>query len=105
MAAPKPDKQRLPKKEAETFKNIVKFYETKQYKKGLKAADLVLKKHPSTASLAIRIGVALLDRKTEAYDHVKKGPRADMRSHVCWHVYGLLYKPIGTTNRRCSKKP
>ena len=41
MAAPKPDKQRLPKKEAETFKNIVKFYETKQYKKGLKAADLV----------------------------------------------------------------
>ena len=30
MAAPKPDKQRLPKKEAETFKNIVKFYETKR---------------------------------------------------------------------------
>ena len=42
----KPDKQRLPKKEAETFKNIVKFYETKQYKKGLKAADTVLKKFP-----------------------------------------------------------
>ena len=45
-ALAKPDKQRLPKKEAETFKNIVKFYETKQYKKGLKAADTVLKKFP-----------------------------------------------------------
>ena len=94
MAVAKPDKQRLPKKEAETFKNIVKFYETKQYKKGLKAADLVLKKHPEHGETLAMKGLVLncLDRKTEAYDHVKKGLRADMRSHVCWHVYGLLYR-------------
>ena len=93
-ALAKPDKQRLPKKEAETFKNIVKFYETKQYKKGLKAADLVLKKHPEHGETLAMKGLVLncLDRKTEAYDHVKKGLRADMRSHVCWHVYGLLYR-------------
>ena len=93
-ALAKPDKQRLPKKEAETFKNIVKFYETKQYKKGLKAADLVLKKHPEHGETLAMKGLVLncLDRKAEAYDHVKKGLRADMRSHVCWHVYGLLYR-------------
>ncbi|KAH8095847.1 hypothetical protein JL720_3179 [Aureococcus anophagefferens] len=33
-----------------------------------------------------------LERKEEAYDYVKKGLKADMRSHVCWHVYGLLYR-------------
>lgn len=29
-----------------------------------------------------------LDRKEEAYDLVKRGVKADLRSHVCWHVYG-----------------
>ncbi|KAF3522933.1 hypothetical protein F2Q69_00051932 [Brassica cretica] len=37
----------LPTKEANLFKLIVKSYETKQYKKGLKAADAILKKFPS----------------------------------------------------------
>ena len=36
----------LPPKESALFKSIVKHYETKQYKKGLKAADTVLKKFP-----------------------------------------------------------
>lgn len=36
----------LPAKETTLFKSIVKHYETKQYKKGLKAADTVLKKFP-----------------------------------------------------------
>jgi len=31
-----------------------------------------------------------LGRKEEAYDHVRKGLRNDLKSHVCWHVYGLL---------------
>ena len=94
MAAPKPDKQRLPKKEAETFKNIVKFYETKQYKKGLKASDAVLRKFPNHGETLAMRGLVLncLERKEEAYDYVKKGLKADMRSHVCWHVYGLLYR-------------
>ncbi|KAJ1493477.1 hypothetical protein T484DRAFT_1610479 [Baffinella frigidus] len=38
--------QVLPQKEGTVFKTIVKFYETKQYKKGLKAADSILKKFP-----------------------------------------------------------
>jgi len=30
--------------------------------------------------------------KTPAYDLVKKGLKFGMTSHVCWHVYGLLYR-------------
>ncbi|KAF9408017.1 N-alpha-acetyltransferase 15, NatA auxiliary subunit [Podila epigama] len=33
-----------------------------------------------------------LDRKEEGYDLVKKGIRFDMKSHICWHVLGLLYR-------------
>ena len=36
----------LPSKEAAIFKSILKFYEHKQYKKGLKCADQILKKFP-----------------------------------------------------------
>eukprot|EP00658_Telonema_sp_P-2_P001362 TRINITY_DN1050_c0_g1_i5.p1 TRINITY_DN1050_c0_g1~~TRINITY_DN1050_c0_g1_i5.p1 ORF type:complete len:790 (-),score=238.19 TRINITY_DN1050_c0_g1_i5:374-2743(-) len=32
------------------------------------------------------------DRKEEAYELVKKGIMHNMMSHVCWHVYGLLYR-------------
>ena len=31
-----------------------------------------------------------LGRKEDAYEHVRKGLRNDLKSHVCWHVYGLL---------------
>ena len=40
------DSQILPSKEQGLFRQVVKYYETKQYKKALKAADQVLKKHP-----------------------------------------------------------
>lgn len=33
-----------------------------------------------------------LGRKEEAYDHVRRGLRNDLKSHVCWHVYGLLQR-------------
>jgi len=31
-------------------------------------------------------------QKEEAYDLVKRGVKNNLRSHVCWHVYGLLYR-------------
>ena len=40
------DNQLLPSKEQGLFRQVVKYYETKQYKKALKAADQVLKKFP-----------------------------------------------------------
>jgi len=31
-----------------------------------------------------------LNRKDEAYDLVKQGVKSNLRSHVCWHVYGYV---------------
>ena len=33
-----------------------------------------------------------MERKPEAYELVRKGIKCDMKSHVCWHVFGLLYR-------------
>ena len=37
----------LPQKKGGLFKNVVKFYKSKQYKKGLKNADMILKRFPN----------------------------------------------------------
>uniref|UniRef100_N1QQB2 NMDA receptor-regulated 1-like protein n=1 Tax=Aegilops tauschii TaxID=37682 RepID=N1QQB2_AEGTA len=50
----------LPAKEANLFKVIVKSYETKQYKKGLKAADSILKKFPEHGASSDRILLCLV---------------------------------------------
>ncbi|KAF9615560.1 hypothetical protein IFM89_024592 [Coptis chinensis] len=71
-----------------------KSYETKQYKKGLKAADAILKKFPDHGETLSMKGLTLncMDRKSEAYELVRRGLKNDLKSHVCWHVYGLLYR-------------
>jgi len=86
--------QQLPAKDQAVFRSIVKFYETKQYKKGIKAADSILKKHPDHGETLCMKGLTLsyLDKKEEAYDLVRKGLKNDLKSHVCWHVFGLLYR-------------
>ncbi|XP_069457331.1 N-alpha-acetyltransferase 16, NatA auxiliary subunit isoform X5 [Ovis canadensis] len=33
-----------------------------------------------------------LGKKEEAYEFVRKGLRNNVKSHVCWHVYGLLQR-------------
>jgi peptide alpha-N-acetyltransferase len=84
----------LPPKEANLFKVIVKSYEMKQYKKGLKAGDSILKKFPEHGETLSMKGLTLncMDRKSEAYELVRRGLKNDLKSHVCWHVYGLLYR-------------
>jgi len=86
--------QQLPAKDQAVFRSIVKFYETKQYKKGVKAADSILKKHPDHGETLCMKGLTLsyLDKKEEGYDLVRKGLKHDLKSHVCWHVFGLLYR-------------
>lgn len=92
-----PEHRKLPSKENSLFKSIARCYETKQYKKGLKAADAILKRFPEHGETLAMRGLILncLDRKEEAREHVRLGLRADLRSHVCWHVYGLLYRSEG----------
>jgi len=88
--------RQLPKKEADLFKAVVKFYECKQYKKGIKAADNILKKFPNHGETLCMKGLTLnfMNNKTksEAHEYVRKGLMHDMRSHVCWHVFGLLHR-------------
>ncbi|KAL8581006.1 N-alpha-acetyltransferase 15, NatA auxiliary subunit [Nucella lapillus] len=86
----------LPPKENALFKRILKCYEQKQYKNGLKFAKQILS-NPKFAdhgeTLAMK-GLTLncLGRKEEAYEYVRRGLRNDLKSHVCWHVYGLLQR-------------
>lgn len=88
--------QPLPPKENALFKRILKCYEQKQYKNGLKFAKQILS-NPKFAehgeTLAMK-GLTLncLGRKEEAYEYVRRGLRNDLKSHVCWHVYGLLQR-------------
>lgn len=87
-------KKELPAKENALFRQVVRCYENKQYKKGLKAADAVLKKFPNHGETLCMKGLivsyATPENKEEAYELVKHGLKYDVRSHVCWHVYGLL---------------
>ena len=157
-----PSSQPLPSKETALFRQVVKLYETKQYKKAIKSADQILKKFPDHGeTLAMKVGAAAeadtpppcacacqrwqsgckcllwevasglaarvdvsrlplwlcsrgsrvglrasvrvlllsvlqgltlnyMDKKEEAYDFVRRGLRADLKSHVCWHVYGWV---------------
>eukprot|EP00903_Cladosiphon_okamuranus_P008678 g8317.t1 len=89
-----PDNRKLPKREADLFKSILKLYERKDYKKGLKAAEAILKKFPTHGETLAMKGLTLnaMGKKEEAHDHVRRGLRQDLRSHVCWHVYGLLHR-------------
>ncbi|XP_043747774.1 N-alpha-acetyltransferase 16, NatA auxiliary subunit isoform X3 [Cervus elaphus] len=86
----------LPPKESNLFKRILKCYEQKQYKNGLKFCKMILS-NPKFAehgeTLAMK-GLTLncLGKKEEAYEFVRKGLRNDVKSHVCWHVYGLLQR-------------
>lgn len=84
----------LPKKEADLFRGVVKHYEMKQYKKAIKQADAVLKKFPKHGETLAMKGLTLnyMSKREEAHALVKEALAHDMRSHVCWHVYGLLYR-------------
>ena len=84
------DTQTLPSKEAGLFKTVVRGYETKQYKKGLKTAELILRKHPQHGETLSMKGLIYFntERTKEAYDLARQGLRCNVRSHVCWHVFG-----------------
>ncbi|KAI8994648.1 NMDA receptor-regulated protein 1-domain-containing protein [Pilobolus umbonatus] len=88
------NKRELPPKEAAVFRNLLKNYETRQYKKGLKLAEGILKKFPEHGETLALKGLFLnnLEKKEEGYEYVKKGLRQDLTSHICWHVYGLLHR-------------
>eukprot|EP00992_Anisonema_acinus_P015738 TRINITY_DN9868_c0_g1_i1.p1 TRINITY_DN9868_c0_g1~~TRINITY_DN9868_c0_g1_i1.p1 ORF type:complete len:733 (-),score=143.41 TRINITY_DN9868_c0_g1_i1:72-2270(-) len=91
----KEDDQNLPQKEKALFKQLVKQYENRQLKAALKTANTILKKFPDHGETISMKGLTLggMDgRKEEAYELVKLGLEKNAKSHVCWHVSGLLHR-------------
>lgn len=86
----------LPSKESGVFRHLVTYYETKQYKRGIKAADQILKKFPghgdTQAMKALILGSQ--GKQDEAFELCRAAIKNAMKSNVCWHVYGLLYRGI-----------
>ncbi|MBE3110741.1 MAG: tetratricopeptide repeat protein, partial [Acidobacteria bacterium] len=88
--------QPLASKEGALFRQVIRNYEDKQYKRGLKSADLILKKFPrhgDTMAMKALIMNAQ-NRGDEAFALAKDALTADMKSHICWHVYGLLWRSV-----------
>ncbi|KAI9756716.1 MAG: hypothetical protein M4579_003717 [Chaenotheca gracillima] len=86
--------QPLSSKEGSLFRQVIRNYESKQYKKGLKAADQILRKNPNHGDTLAMKALIINAQGTpeEAFKLAKIALQNDMKSHVCWHVYGLLYR-------------
>lgn len=86
--------QQLSTREGNLFRQVVRNYEEKQYKRGLKAAEQILKKNPKHAdTMAMKALILNAQGKTEeAFALGKEAVNVDFKSHICWHVYGLLYR-------------
>lgn len=84
----------LDRSHALQFKQLLQEYETKEYRKGIKTADSILQKYPDHGETMAMKGLILtnIDKKEEGWECVRKGLRKDLKSHICWHVYGLLYR-------------
>ena len=104
--------QPLGSKESSLFRQVVKNYESKQHKKGskaalanlyacllihctgLKAADQILRKSPNHGDTQAMKALILnaMSQSDDAFNLAKTALKNDMKSHVCWHVYGLLWR-------------
>ena len=61
---------------------------------GLKAADQILRKYPDHGD-TIAMKALIINSQgnsEEAFALAKVALKNSMKSHVCWHVYGLLYR-------------
>jgi hypothetical protein len=78
----------LPKKETDLFRSVVKHYECKQYKKGIKSADAILKKFPKHGETLCMKGLILncTGKREEAINMVKLGLMNDMRYVRAQHM-------------------
>ncbi|KAE8542640.1 hypothetical protein D1P53_001421 [Cryptococcus gattii VGV] len=99
-----PKHRQLPDKENKLFRELLTQYELKQYKKGLKVADTILKKFPNhgetLAIKALTLHSSLPDpptassvpKREEAEVMARLAVKKDITSHITWHVLGILAK-------------
>eukprot|EP00605_Chrysophyceae_sp_TOSAG23-4_P000711 GSChrysophyteH1.ASY1.ANO1.795.1 assembled CDS len=91
------DSRRLPKDYDSKFSTLITCYERKEYKRGHKIADEILKKFPNHGETQAMKGLVYNceegeENKEKAHEWIKLGLKNDIRSHVCWHVYGLIHR-------------
>ncbi|KAL2262079.1 hypothetical protein VTK26DRAFT_2541 [Humicola hyalothermophila] len=86
--------QTLSTREANLFRTVIRHYEDKQYKRGLKAAEQILKRNPKHGdTISMKALILNAQGKTEeAFALAKEALKIDMKSYICWHVYGILYR-------------
>ena len=88
------DPQKLNRGDDSKFSQVVTCYERKDYKKGHRLCDEILKRSPDHGETQAMKGLLFncQSKKDDAYEMVKLGLKNNIRSHVCWHVYGLIYR-------------
>ena len=88
------DPQKLTSGDDRKFSAIVTCYERKDYKKGHRLCDEILKTSPEHGETQAMKGLLYncQKKKEDAHKMVKLGLKNNIRSHVCWHVYGLIYR-------------
>ncbi|KAK1936163.1 tetratricopeptide repeat containing domain protein [Babesia divergens] len=83
-------------KEMTAFKHMMELYNQKQYKKSLKVADSLLAKHPKYGEVlsfkALLLSNTDESKQDEILELAKEGLRNDLKSYLCWHVLGVVYK-------------
>ena len=88
---------KLSSKDATTFKKLVKCYEEKQYKNGLRHAKQILsnsKCSPIHAeSLAYKgMCLSVIGRAEEALESVKAAVKTDLKCSLAWRAYALVLR-------------
>eukprot|EP00010_Vexillifera_abyssalis_P008855 CAMPEP_0201550478 /NCGR_PEP_ID=MMETSP0173_2-20130828/6824_1 /ASSEMBLY_ACC=CAM_ASM_000268 /TAXON_ID=218659 /ORGANISM="Vexillifera sp., Strain DIVA3 564/2" /LENGTH=1040 /DNA_ID=CAMNT_0047960453 /DNA_START=697 /DNA_END=3819 /DNA_ORIENTATION=- len=89
-----PVSQDLPPRESSLFKVVIKFCDNKQYDKGIKQADTILNRFPRHGETLAMKGLMMsqLGYQEKAFELVRQGLRENIRSHICWHVHGLVHR-------------
>ncbi|KAL8669970.1 MAG: hypothetical protein Q9168_005463 [Polycauliona sp. 1 TL-2023] len=86
----------LGSKERSLFKQVVEHYEAKHFKKGIKAANQILSKNPQHGDTQAMKALIMnaQGNSDEAFVLCKAALKNAMKSHVCWHVYGVLWRCV-----------
>ncbi|PLW51118.1 hypothetical protein PCASD_02438 [Puccinia coronata f. sp. avenae] len=79
-------------KDQAVFKQILHLYELKQYATALQHCDTLLEKYPGHGETTAMAGLLhhSMNNKAQGYTLVKAGMKADLKSHIVWHVYGII---------------
>lgn len=86
--------QVLSSKDQSNFRNAIKNYEAKQYKKGYKITEGILKNFPNNAdTLALKaLFLHHLNKNDEAIKNFKKAVENDPESSLAWQLYGIYFR-------------